>query len=76
MRKIFHDDECLLCARCNEAILAGSHYLVYKSDNYCSEECLKNELLDECDYDEEYLMSADDYAGEYADMMHNDFVYG
>ena len=66
----FSDDEPIMCDgnRCNTQIVAGEEYIKYDGLNFCCEDCLKNYLLSECNYEYGYLMTAEDKRLHYQDL--------
>lgn len=68
----FKDDEPIECHQCGEMIYAGEAYLEWNKDNYCSEECVAEAMLDYyyCDVHERSLETAEDKEMTYADMMY------
>lgn len=67
----FKDDEPIRCEQCGSKIYAGEHYLEYCGCTLCGEECLKDMLLENADYEEKYLETAEDKDADYGDYMHD-----
>lgn len=69
----FRDDEPIECDQCGEMTFAGSSYIKYEGKAFCSEECLKEYLIEHVTYEEKYLMTADDHEMDYGDMKYHEW---
>lgn len=67
----FKDDEPKYCAECGAIITAGSDYLKYFSAEFCSRECLGENMVKEAEdnneIEVEHIKSAEDKMDEWAD---------
>ncbi len=67
----FEDDKPIQCDGCPCLIYPGQTAITWRGHHYCSEDCLKDAMLDafSSEVDEEPILTAADKADIYSDMQ-------